>query len=116
VQKYLVVSNHGAMEDVVLFNPAWWNGLPAGHRKIISDTFIQVRPEVEKLKNEAQDKALEVIKASGKVEIRTMGEAERNQFRAAMAPKSQEAYLQRAGAEGKKALEIYEAERKRLGI
>ena len=116
VQKYLVVSNHGAMEDVVLFNPAWWNGLPAGHRTIITDTFIEVRPEVEKMKNEAQDKALETIKASGKVEIRTMAEAERNQFRAAMAPKSQEAYLQRAAAEGKKALEIYEAESKRLGI
>ena len=116
VQKYLVVSNHGAMEDVVLFNPTWWNGLPAGHRKIITDTFIEVRPEVEKMKNEAQDKALDVIKASGKVEIRTMSEAERNQFRAAMAPKSQEAYLQRAGAEGKKAVEIYEAEQKRLGL
>ena len=116
VQKYLVVSNHGAMEDVVLFNPTWWNGLPAGHRKIITDTFIEVRPEVEKMKNEAQDKALETIKASGKTEIRTMAEAERNQFRAAMAPKAQDAYLQRAAAEGEKALEIYEAERKRLGI
>jgi tripartite ATP-independent transporter DctP family solute receptor len=116
VQKYLVVSNHGAMEDVVLFNPAWWNGLPAGHRKVITDTFIEVRPEVEKMKNEAQEKALETIKASGKVEIRTMAEAERKQFRDAMAPKSQDAFLQRAGAEGKKALETYEAERKRLGI
>jgi C4-dicarboxylate-binding protein DctP len=116
VQKYLVVSNHGAMEDVVLFNPAWWNALPAGHRKVITDAFIEIRPEVEKMKNEAQDKALETIKASGKVEIRTMGEAERKQFRDAMAPKSQDAFLQRAGAEGKKALETYEAERKRLGI
>ena len=111
-----MVSNHGAMEDVVLFNPTWWNGLPAGHRKIITDAFIEIRPEVEKMKNEAQDKALDVIKASGKVEIRTMSEAERNQFRAAMAPKSQEAYLQRAGAEGKKAVEVYEAEQKRLGL
>ena len=53
VQKYLVVSNHGAMEDVVLFNPAWWNGLPEGHRKIITETFIEVRPEVEAMKKEA---------------------------------------------------------------
>lgn len=116
VQKYLVVSNHGAMEDVVLFNPAWWKGLPEGHRKIVTDTFIEVRPEVEKMKNEAQDKALATIKASGKVEIRVMSEAERKQFRDVMLPKAQEAFLQRAGAEGKKALEIYEAEHKRLGI
>jgi tripartite ATP-independent transporter DctP family solute receptor len=116
VQKYLVVSNHGAMEDLVLFNPAWWQSLPAGHRKIITDTFIEVRPEVEKMKNEAQEKALEVIKAAGKTEIRTMDEAERKALRAAMVPKAQEAFLQRAGAEGKKAVDLYESERKRLGL
>jgi tripartite ATP-independent transporter DctP family solute receptor len=116
VQKYLVVSNHGAMEDLVLFNPAWWQALPAGHRKIITDTFIEVRPEVEKMKNEAQDKALEVIKAAGKTEIRTMDEAERKALRAAMVPKAQEAFVQRAGAEGKKAIDLYESERKRLGL
>jgi hypothetical protein len=33
-----------------------------------------------------------------------------------MAPRAQAAYLQRAGGEGKKALEIYQAEQKRLGI
>jgi tripartite ATP-independent transporter DctP family solute receptor len=116
VQKFLVVSNHGAMEDVVLFNPAWWNRLPTGHRKIISDAFIEVRPEVEKMKNEATEKALEQIKSSGKVDIRIMDAAERKQFQAAMAPKAQAAYLQRAGAEGRKALDLYEAELKRLGI
>jgi C4-dicarboxylate-binding protein DctP len=116
VQKYLVVSNHGAMEDVVLFNPTWWRSLPEGHRKVITDAFIEVRPEVERMKNEAQEKALELIKASGKVEIRTMDRVERERFRAAMAPRAQAAYLQRAAGEGKKALEIYEAEQKRLGI
>ena len=116
VQKYLVVSNHGAMEDVVLFNPTWWKGLPDGHRKIITNTFIEVRPEVEKMKNEATEKALEQIRASGKIEIRIMSEAERKQFQAAMVPKAQAAFVQRAPGEGQKAVELYEAERKRLGI
>ena len=116
VQKYLVVSNHGAMEDVVLFNPTWWKSLPEGHRKIITDAFIEVRPEVEKMKNEATEKALEQIRASGKVEIRIMSEAERKQFQAAMAPKAQAAFVQRAPGEGQKAVELYEAEKKRLGI
>jgi C4-dicarboxylate-binding protein DctP len=116
VQKYLVVSNHGAMEDVVLFNPTWWKNLPEGHRKIITDAFIEVRPEVEKMKNEATEKALEQIKASGKVEIRTMDEAERKKFQAAMVPRAQAAYVQRAPGEGQKAVELYEAEKKRLGL
>jgi C4-dicarboxylate-binding protein DctP len=116
VQKYLVVSNHGAMEDVVLFNPTWWKALPEGHRKIITEAFIEIRPEVETMKNEATAEALETIKASGKVEIRVMDQAERKQFQAAMAPKAQAAYVQRADGEGQKALELYEAERKRLGM
>ncbi|MBI3436751.1 MAG: TRAP transporter substrate-binding protein DctP [Proteobacteria bacterium] len=116
VQKYLVVSNHGAMEDVVLFNPKWWNGLPAGHRKIITEVFIEVRPEVEKMKDEATAKALAQIKAAGKVEIRTLSDEERKEWRARMLPKAEIAYTQRAGDEGKKALEIYHAEIKRLGI
>ena len=116
VQKYLVVSNHGAMEDLILFNPKWWNGLPAGHRKIITDAFIEVRPEVEKMKTEAAEHALEQIKASGKVEIRVLSDAERKTWRARMAPKAEAAYIARAGEEGKKALAIYHAEADRLGF
>jgi hypothetical protein len=45
-----------------------------------------------------------------------MNEAERKQFQAAMAPKAQAAFVQRAPGEGQKAVELYEAEKKRLGI
>lgn len=116
VQKYLVVSNHGAMEDVILFNPTWWRGLPEGHRKIITKAFIEVRPEVEAMKAEAAKTALKTIEQSGKVEIRTLSDAERKKWRALMAPKAEAAYVERAGAEGKKALALYHEELKRLGI
>lgn len=115
VQKSLVVSNHGAMEDAVLFNPAWWSALPAGHRTIITEAFLEVRPQVEQMKEEAMSKALEQIKASGKLEIRELPEAERATWRDKMAPAAEAAYLQRAGAEGKKAVELYQAEMKRIG-
>lgn len=115
VQKYLVVSEHGAMEDIVLFNPGWWKGLPEGHRKIITDTFIEIRPEVEKMKAEAQVKALEIIKNAGKTEISKLSDAERKKWEALMVPKAQAAFVERASAEGKKALELYNAEMKRIG-
>jgi C4-dicarboxylate-binding protein DctP len=116
VQKYLVLSRHGVLLDVVLFNPGWWNKLPAGHRKIITDAFIEIRPEVDKLKDEAAAKALEQIKASGKVEIRELTDAQRKVWRAKMVPKAEAAYVQSAGAEGKQALELYHQEAKRLGL
>jgi tripartite ATP-independent transporter DctP family solute receptor len=115
VQKNLVVSNHGAMEDVVLFNPAWWGALPEGHRKIIADAFLEVRPEVEAMKEEAMNKALDQLKASGRIEMRTLTDAERAAWRTRMAPAAEAAYLQRSGAEGKKALDLYKTELQRVG-
>ncbi len=114
VQKNLVLSNHGAMEDVVLFNTAWWNSLPAQHRTVIMDAFVAGRPVIEKFKAQAVEEALQKIKATGAT-IRTLGDQERKEWRKAMGPAAEAAYVARTGDEGKKALEIYHAEMKRLG-
>jgi C4-dicarboxylate-binding protein DctP len=115
VQKYLVHSDHGAMEDFILFNPAWWNGLAADQKNTISTTFKEVRPVVEDLKEKAQKEALDKIRKGG-VEVRELGDAERAEWRKLMYPPAVKAYVQRAGDEGKKAIEIYEAEAKKLGL
>lgn len=114
VQKYLVVTEHGAMEDVVLFNPGWWKGLPAAHRAAIVKAFDEVRPEFERNKDAAQEKALEIIRASGKTNVRVADEKERARLRDAMYPRARAAYLERAGEEGKKLIALYEQERKKL--
>jgi C4-dicarboxylate-binding protein DctP len=114
VQKYLVVTEHGAMEDVVLFNPGWWQKLPAAHRAAIVKAFDEVRPEFEKNKDAAQQSALDVIKASGKTSVRVADEKERARLRDAMYPRARAAYLERAGAEGQKLIALYEQERKKL--
>lgn len=116
VQKNLVVTEHGAMEDVFLVNPGWWSKLPAGHRDAIVKSLEEVRPQTEKAKEEAQEKSLETIKASGKTSVRVADEAERRRLHDAMAPRAREAYLERAGAEGRKLLDLYAQEAKRLGL
>ncbi|MDJ1160103.1 TRAP transporter substrate-binding protein [Chelatococcus sp. SYSU_G07232] len=115
VQKELVVSNHGAMEDIVLFNPAWWNALPAQHRDVIAKAFDEVRPQVEAMKEAVQTEALEKMKAGG-MTVRTLPDDERAKWRSAMYPLAKQAYIERAGAEGIKVLDIYDAEMKRLGL
>ena len=116
VQKNLVVTEHGSMEDVFLVNPGWWGRLPQSHRDAILKSLDEVRPQTEKAKEEAQQKALELIKASGKVNVRVADEAERKRLRNAMVPRAQAAYLDRAGPEGRKLLDLYQQEAKRLGI
>jgi tripartite ATP-independent transporter DctP family solute receptor len=115
VQKNLVVTEHGVMEDVALFNPGWWGKLPAAHRDVIVAAFDEVRPEFEKNKEAAQTAALDHIRASGKTSVRIADEKERARLREAMYPRSRAAYLERAGAEGKKLIALYEQERKKLG-
>jgi C4-dicarboxylate-binding protein DctP len=116
VQKNLVVTEHGSMEDVFLVNPAWWGKLPAGHRDVIQKALDEVRPQFEKMKDEAQVKALDQIKASGKISVRVADEGEKKRMRDAMFPKARAAYLERAGAEGQKLLDLYQQEAKRLGL
>ncbi|MCZ7563420.1 MAG: TRAP transporter substrate-binding protein [Burkholderiales bacterium] len=113
VQKNLVVSEHGAMEDIVLFNPKWWNSLPAGHRAAIAKTFDELRPVVEQMKEKAQTDALALVKSSTTT-VRIADEAERARLRQAMYPRARAAYLERAGAEGRKLIQIYESEFKKL--
>jgi C4-dicarboxylate-binding protein DctP len=46
--------------------------------------------------------------------VRIADEKERAKLRDAMYPRSRAAYLERAGAEGKKLIALYEQERKKL--
>ena len=114
VQKNLVVTEHGAMEDIVLFNPGWWKSLPANYQQIIGRAFDEVRPEVERNKEAAQQTALETIRKAG-MQVRVADEAERQRLGQAMYARAKAAYLERAGAEGQKLVALYEADIKKAG-
>jgi C4-dicarboxylate-binding protein DctP len=107
VQKHLVLSEHGAMEDVVLFNPAFWKKLPANYRAIIVAAFKEVIPELRAHKAKAVLAALDVIKGSG-IKVRKAGAAEKAKLRGKMYPRAKAAYIARAGDEGKALIGIYE--------
>jgi C4-dicarboxylate-binding protein DctP len=106
VQDYLVISEHGAMEDIVLFNPGWWNSLPAEYQTIIQEAFNEVVPQLVSHKAEAIEAALGVISESD-IEIRVASEDERNAFRDAMQERATDAYFQRAGDEGQALFDVY---------
>ena len=115
VQKHMVVTEHGAMEDIVLFGTAWWNKLTAEQRAVITAAFDEIRPKVEDMKEAVQNTSIETVKAA-KLNVRVADETERKALRDAMAPKARATYLERAGAEGTKVLALYDEERKKLGF
>ncbi len=107
VQKHLVLSDHGAMEDVVLFNPTWWQSLPEEYRTVITDTFNEVVPDLRAHKAAAVAEALKVITESG-IDIRTLSADEKTKMRELMYGPARAAYIERAGDEGKALIEAYE--------
>ena len=107
VQDNLLVSGHGANEDVVLFNPAWWNSLPEEYRTAITEAFEEVRPEVEQIKEASQKKALETLSAAG-MNVRELTDEERTKLREIMYPRARDAYVQQAGDTGKGIIATYE--------
>ena len=107
VQNNLVVSDHGAMEDVVLFNPMWWDSLPAEYQEVITTAFHEVIPELTAHKAAAVEEALETIKAAGTT-VRVADEEERAALREATFGPASEAYVAKAGDTGKALLATYE--------
>ncbi len=109
VQDYLVRSEHGAMEDVVLFNPGFWESLPEEYREVIVGAFKEVIPDLVAHKQAAVEDAFEEVKAAG-LDVKVLSPEEKAEFRDAMYSATRQAYLDRAGDEGAKLIEIYEAE------
>lgn len=109
VQKNLVISDHGAMEDVVLFNPMFWNSLPVEYQTVITEAFEEVIPELIAHKAASVEAALAEIKTSN-IEIRPMDAAEKAVFRDKMYPATRAAFLSSTGDEGQALVDIYEKE------
>ena len=113
VQKNLVVSEHGAMEDIVLFNPTWWNKLPTKYQGIITSTFKEVIPGLEKRAVAGKNAALEHIKKSG-INIRVASLKERAKMRAMMFEDAKKAYIERAKDVGNSLMSLYSSEYSRI--
>lgn len=107
VQKHLVISEHGAMEDVAMFNPTWWNSLPENFRAIIKDAFAEVVPALRTHKSVAVEAALAKIK-EGDINVRVASDAEKVSLRAKMYDKAKAAYIERAGESGNALMAVYE--------
>jgi C4-dicarboxylate-binding protein DctP len=95
------------MEDIVLFNPAWWKSLPEKYRDVITGAFKEVVPALRTHKTKAIESALEVIRKS-KIKVRIASAEEREALREKMYSKTRAAYIEMAGDAGKELISVYE--------
>lgn len=113
VQKNVVVSDHGAIVEIILFSPAVWKKLPESHRKIIFDTFREVSIDVEKGKQEDAKNSLEFLKNKG-LNVRIPSAGDEKAMHDIMFPAARDAFISMAGDEGKKLMQVYDEQMKTL--
>jgi C4-dicarboxylate-binding protein DctP len=109
VQKNILVTDHGAITEVILMNPGWYKKLPENYQKIVKAAFVEVAPEVEAGKAADAEKSLEFFKQTG-LHVKIADEAEREKLRAVTYPKARDAYIATAGAGGREMIDLYEKE------
>ena len=86
VQKYIMESDHGVLDYMVITNAGWWEGLPADIRKALNEAMVEsIRHGNKVAFDEAANFRQKVIDDK-KAEVVPMTKAELAQWRTAMNP------------------------------
>ncbi len=86
VQKHLSLTNHGYLGYAVIVNKKFWDGLPDDVRGQLEQAMKEATTYANKIAQEENDSALEVVKKSGKTVVYTPTKEERLALKKAMAP------------------------------
>jgi tripartite ATP-independent transporter DctP family solute receptor len=65
VQKYITISNHALMPEIVVVSKLWWDKVPADIQKKIIATFQEIAPQQAKWIDEDDARALKVFEKYG---------------------------------------------------
>lgn len=86
VQKYIMESNHGVLDYMIVTNAAWWDKLPADVRTGLNKAMVESINYGNKFASEENENFRKKIIAEKKSEVLPMSKAERAQWRTAMKP------------------------------
>ena len=86
VQKHITVSNHAHLQYAVIVNSKFWNGLPADIRGNLDKAMNEATDYTNSIAVKENEDALAEIKASGKTELHTLNDQQRQAWKTAMQP------------------------------
>jgi len=86
VQKYMTISGHGRIDYALITNTKFWDSMTPDQQKLFSAAVKEATQYETKLADELNVKSFEKLKGSGKMEIYTLSDADREAFVKAMQP------------------------------
>ena len=86
VQKDTTISNHGVLEYALVTNKRFWNSLPTDIRMQLDQIVKEVTAQVTQFALDAAVKDMQTVSDSGKTNIHTLTDAQKQQWVSAMKP------------------------------
>lgn len=86
VQKYIMDSDHGVLDYLVVTNAGWWDGLPANIRKGLKEAMVESIKFGNKVAYEEAANFRQKVIDDKKAEVLPLTRAQQNKWRKAMAP------------------------------
>ncbi len=86
VQKTIAVTNHGALDYMVITNSGWWDGLPEDVRAGLQKAMAGATEHANKLAAEINDRDQKRIAEAGKAKIQTLTKEDVAAWRSALKP------------------------------
>lgn len=109
VQSHVTMTYHGNLDQVILVNKPWWDGLSEGCQSAIKDAM----PEANKITLEAtmaqEEQAMKDFEAAG-VTVVELTDEEREAMKAAVLPPVLDFYAKTNGERGAEILKMFEDE------
>jgi len=86
VQKTIAVTNHGALDYMVITNSGWWDGLPADVREGLKKAMVGATEYANNLAAEINERDRQRIADAGKAKIQTLSKRDIAAWRDAVRP------------------------------
>jgi C4-dicarboxylate-binding protein DctP len=86
VQKYIMESDHGVLDYMVITNAGWWDGLPADIRKALNEAMVESIKHGNKVAFDEAANFRQKVIDDKKAAVLPMSKAELAQWRKAMNP------------------------------
>ncbi len=112
VQKYMALTDHGTLDQVIMLGKKWYDGQTSDCRQAIGEALQEGGKLTSDLTYKVIDKAMAAFKKAG-MKVVTTSDADYAEMRAKVLPGVEKFYVEQNGARGK---EILEAFKKELGM
>ncbi len=114
VQKYMALTNHGTLDQVIMASKGWWDKLTADCRKAIREAVAAGgKLTVDKTYAVIDSKAMGVFKKVG-MKVVKVSKADHEEMKRKVLPGVEKFYVEKNGARGKAILEAFKKELSKL--